>query len=271
MEHGMGEVVSLEQEPPSDLAVDTRGLPTARAKLATYLAWRNREALALAALEAGRGKLAGRVDDAEAGLKRQAAEVDAAAASVVEQIRRGLEWTLGAARKRPDVEGPDLSVAKSALAKIDGEIAAKREAVAAIDARLPGLAHASLVEHAAKIGGEYRAALDAARDGMTALEGLNVVLGRGRQGRPVGEMPAYAVAGHPLDFTPVAAPLSEVAAAADVWRSLARAWLADPRADVSKMLRFAPHDPAALESVLYHELSAVERRLVDFRAASSHH
>ena len=239
----MGEVVDIDRdtgEPPADLGVDVRGLPAARARLACYGAWRARSANELVQLEVGRSKLAERIAKAEQASKRQAAEVDADATSVVEQIKRGIvDWTFGQGRKMPEA-GPNLAVEHQALSKLDSEIAAKRETIAAIDARLPGLAHAALVEHAVKIGGEYQAALDAARDAMTALEGLNVVLGRGRQGRPVGEMPGYAIAGHLLEFTPVAAPLSEVAAAADVWRALARAWSADPRADASKILTIRP-------------------------------
>ena len=270
----MGEVVDIDRdtgEPPADLGVDVRGLPAARARLACYGAWRARSANELVQLEVGRSKLAERIAKAEQASKRQAAEVDADATSVVEQIKRGIvDWTFGQGRKMPEA-GPNLAVEHQALSKLDSEIAAKRETIAAIDARLPGLAHAALVEHAVKIGGEYQAALDAARDAMTALEGLNVVLGRGgKAGRSARcratPSPDIFLNSHRSPHRcPKSPPLRTSGAR---WHGHGRLTRAPTH---RRFLQFAPHNPSSLEGVVYHELTAVERRLVDVRAASSHH
>ena len=266
----MGDVVNFDREPPADLGADVRGLAPARARLARFVVWRRREADALAMLKAGRGKLMVRIERAEEAGHRESAAVDAAAASVVEQIKRGLDWTLSAVRKRPTEPEADLTVERTALAKLDAAIDAKRAEVDAIGKRLAEAANDALVEHAeATIGAEYLAAIEAVRAAMTRLEGLEIALGRGRDGRLVGELPGFATAGHELDTTALAAPQSEVAAAGENWRELARVWSDDPRADASKVLIFNKHDPGALKDVVYHELSDAERRLVDARHANA--
>ncbi len=266
----MGDVVNFDRDPPADLGADVRGLPPARARLARFVAWRRRETDALAMLEAGRGKLMVRIEKAEEAGHRESAAVNAAAASVVEQIKRGLDWTLGAVRKRPTEPEADLTVERTALAKLDAAIAAKRAEVDAIGKRLADASDAALVEHAeATIGAEYHAAIEAVRAAMTRLEGLEVAIGRGREGRLVGELPGFATAGHELGVTAVAAPQREVAAAGENWRELARVWSDDPRADASKVLLFSKHDPGALKDVVYHQLTDVERRLVDARRATA--
>jgi hypothetical protein len=265
----MGElirIVSDAGEPPADIQADTCGMTPARVRLARFGAWARRERDALATLEAGRGKVAAQVEDAEARRQARAAEVEAEAASIAERIRNGLDFVLTLAAPRRAGPAPDLTVAKATLAHLDAEIERKRAEVESIAGRLPKLIDDALREEAAAIGAEYVAALEAARAAMTKLEALDVALGGGRGGRLVFEAPGYAAAGHELDAAAIVAPPAEISAAVRVWRAFAAELAANPRADASKFLRFAAHDPHAADTALYHELSPAERRLVDARA-----
>jgi hypothetical protein len=244
-----------------------RCLPPARKQLASIHAQHMDAVASLAKLEAGRQKLAARIDKAEAAAGRESAQVDAEASAVLESIKRGLEWALSPRKRQP--VSHDLQVERAALAKLDDAIAAQQAAVETLNAQLTEAANAALIAHAAAtIGAEYQAALEAVRAAMTKLEGLEVALGRGRDGRTVGEVPGYAVAGHELSMTAVAAAPTEIAAAVDTWRSLAKAWMADPRALPGRVLKFAAkHQPD--ETTPYHLLSAAERRLVDAKFAAT--
>jgi hypothetical protein len=99
-------------------------------------------------------------------------------------------------------------------------------------------------------------------------EGLEIALGRGRDGRLVGELPGFPTAGHELAMTAVAAAQGEVAAAAETWRLLSRTWAQNPRTDAAKVLHFVK--PGSIpENLSYHELSGPERAIVDAHFAAN--
>jgi hypothetical protein len=265
----MGEVVSLEQEPPSDLAVDTRGLPPARARLARFIAWAQSERAALERLNAGRREIAKRIAAGEAEVQREAAAVDADAQSIVESVRRGIAWSFDAFRPRPVEVGPALSVEKAALGKISASIETKRAEIASIEDRQKPALRAALIETAKSIVRDYESALRAAAEAAARLEGLSVFLEQGRQGRTVGAMPAFRLIGDETDERPVPVSSTAIQATARVWRAFAETLAADPRADVTKHLRFPAAADAPEEALVYHELSPAERRLVDARFAAN--
>jgi hypothetical protein len=265
----MGEVVNFDREPPTDLGADVRGLPPARAALARFVAWRRREADALAQLEAGRGKLAAQVERAEESKRREEAAVDAEASSIVSQIKQGLTWSLAAIRKRTVEAGPDVEIGKRALGQLNAELEAKRLEVESIGERLAAAADAALREEAGSIAASYETHLSAARAEATKLAALEMVLYPERdQRRIVIEAPGFSVAGDEIGSRAISGALSEVVKAADVWRTLKQTWTENPRADPAKVLRFNKHDPAALSNLPYHELSDVERHVVDAKFAN---
>lgn len=268
----MGTILSFNSdagEPPADIQADVRGMTPARARLARFVAWGRRERDGLATLEAGRGKVAAQVEAAEARRQAHDAEIEAEAEGIADKIKRGLDWTLSFAAPRRAEPAPDLTVARATLTRLDAAIERKRAEVEAVASRVPSVVDAALREEAAAIGIEYRTALDATRAAMTKLEALDVALGGGRGGRLTFEAPGYAAAGHEIDVTAIVAPPAEISAAVRVWRSFAGALAEDPRADATKFLRFAAHDPHAAETAIYSELSPAERRLVDARRAAN--
>jgi hypothetical protein len=56
---------------------------------------------------------------------------------------------------------------------------------------------------------------------------------------------------------------SDISAALAAWQALGRAWAKNPRAEPSKHLKFASHDPNAADATPYEARTALERRVID--------
>ena len=242
---------------------DARGLPPKRAKPAKQVAQRKRETEALQKLIAGQQKLAERITKAEAAADRESAAIDAEAASVVEQIKRGFDWALST-RKRKAV-ALDVEVERQAAVQLAAAIEFKQAEIADLDRLIADGLDAALVEQAATIGADYQAALEAARAAAVKLEGLSVALGNGRPARLIIEAPGFAVCGHDIDTTVVASAPMDVAAAADSFGNLRAVWLADPSALPGRHLKFAAPASDPLANITYESLTAAERRQADLR------
>jgi hypothetical protein len=136
-------------------------------------------------LIAGQQKLAARIEKAEIAAGRESAAIDQAGASIVSQIKSGLDWSLNAVRKKRSAVSPDLAVEKSAAIQLAAEIERKRGEIEDLDRAIAEAVDAALVEQAKTIADEYVAALESVRAAATKLEGLDVALQRGRVGRLV--------------------------------------------------------------------------------------
>lgn len=264
-------VVDAYGEPPASIAADTRGLPLQRAALARHLAWVQSVAGEIAALQAGREKIVAQIAKAKAAQTKLKEDTNTVAASLLDKIKRGVEWSFGSAVTPGHVARAEtisasahhLEVAESALAQIDQEIADKTALHVTLENRQGEFMRRALREHSASLGDEYLAALDAVRECVTRLEALERFCGGGHDGRIVLDVPGFSAAGHRFDRVPVAVVGSDVADAIGAWRGLANAWAKTPRADPEKHLKFAPIDPNAVDDVMYHELTPSERRVVD--------
>ncbi len=257
---------------PSAIIPAPRGLPPMRARLARYLAWRKTDDDDLATLKAGRAGLLVQIAKAEEAKSRAATEADAGATSILDKIKSGKEWSIRdaitsahlAATQALAGSAPSLDVARAALAKLDAEIEIKTRLAETIADRNAEFVNAALREHAkAELGREYREAIDAVRDTMTRLEALERMTGAGHDGRLVAELPGFRAAGQRHDVLPVVALPSDISAAIAAWQALGRAWARNPRAEPSKHLKFASHDPNAADVTPYEALTALERRIAD--------
>ncbi len=262
--------------PPASITAETRGLPPQRAALALHLAWIQSVAGEIDALQTGREKIVSQIDKAKQAQAKLKEDTNTVAASLLDKIKRGVEWSFGSVVTPGHIERAEtiaasshhLAVAESALAQLDQEIADKTALHFAIENRQGEFMRRALREYAAnEVGQEYAAALDAVRECMTRLEALERFCGGGHDGRLVAELPGFPVAGHRFDLVPVAVVSSEVGAALGAWRNLAQAWAKSPRANPEKHLTFAPIDPNAVDSVTYDQLTTIERRIVDAQNA----
>jgi hypothetical protein len=179
---------------PAGIVANAGGLPPQRARLARYLAWRNTVADDLAALQAGRDKLVDQIAKADRTKGEVAEAADASAATVLDKIKRGLDWSLGSIvspalkdyAATVAASEPQIAVAKAALAKLDAEIEAKTRLADTLTGRHGEFMNAALREHAeAALGQEYRAAIEAVRASMARLEAVECMTG-GRTRRPAG-------------------------------------------------------------------------------------
>jgi len=257
---------------PATHTAATRGLPPQRARLAHYLAWRKSVGDELAALQKGRDKLLNQIAKADRTKGEVAEAADAGAATVLDKIKRGLDWSLGSIvspalkdhAATVAASEPQIAVAKAALAKLHAEIEAKTRLQDTIAGRHAEFTNAALCEHAkAELGREYQAAIDTVRDCMTRLEALERMTGGGHDGRLVAELPGFRAAGQRHDVLPIVALPSDISAALAAWQALGRAWAKNPRAEPSKHLKFASHDPNAADATPYEARTALERRVID--------
>jgi hypothetical protein len=223
----------------------------------------------LALARTNKATLEGQISKAHAAKARVNEIVDADAASLVERMRRGLEWTLSSIKgiDRADVDARiagsqhQIEVAERAFASIDREIARSEVELQTLQENKPAFVAAAAREAADGFYADYATAADNLREIMTQLAGLDAALGAPRPGRLVAVLPDLAGSSG-LDELPVLAPPGAIADAAAVWRKFVEALAADPRAPVS-MLEFAPVDPIAPDHSCYHEKHPLERRVID--------
>jgi hypothetical protein len=259
-------------EPPKTIVVDTRELPPQRARLARFLAWRQAIAAEIAGLTDGRTKIVAQINQAKSAAAKVEEDKNAGAAAIVNRVKRGLDWSLGSIVPRGHAKriasametAQGLAVAEMALGQIDREIAAKEAVKATLDGRLSEFTNRALIEHAkSTLAADYCAAIEAVRDCVTRLEGLDRLRGRSHDGRMVLDLPGFSVAGHRFDREPVVVSPAEVSAAVSAWRALAEAWAKSPKADPDKHLKFEAHNPNAVDNTPYEQRTDIERWLID--------
>jgi hypothetical protein len=116
----------------------------------------------------------------------------------------------------------------------------------------------AVYEHGAAIRVTYEVTVASLRDMLGQLVALDRLTGTGHEDRMVIDFPTFS-GPHPV--VPIRVEESDIAAARRVWAGLMSTWQRDPRAEID--LEFPPHDPNAVETLIYHELTASERALVD--------
>ncbi|MGO9672717.1 MAG: hypothetical protein ACLPSF_00840 [Methylocella sp.] len=250
-----------------------RGFPPMRAALARHVAWIASIEGDLAKLAAGRAKLAGQIESAKAAQAAIAEDAASGAETILDKIRRGFDWSVGAAVSPGAMEraasvtasGPHLAVAEAALAKLDGEIAGTEALLSTLRARKSQFVAAAAREAADGIFQDYSTVIETLREIMVQIAGLDAALGSPRPARLVAVLPDLAGSSG-LDEMPVLAPPAAIADAAKEWRRFIHALAADPRAPAS-MLEFAPVDPNAPDPSCYDERHPLERRVIDVNFA----
>jgi hypothetical protein len=260
-------------DPPADIVADTRGLPPMRAALARHLAWIASVEGDLAKLAAGRAKLLEQIEHAKAAQATAAADAAAGAETIIDRIRRNLDWSLGAVISSGAMDraasitasGPHIPVAEAALTKLDAEIARTEALLETLRTRKPRFVAAAAREAADGLYADYATAIDNLREIMTQLAGLDAALGAPRPGPLVAVLPDL-VGSSGLDELPILAPPAAIADASRVWLRFVGALATDPRAPAS-MLEFPPVNPNAPDPSCYHEKHALERRVIDVNFA----
>jgi hypothetical protein len=122
-------------EPPAGLKVDVRDLRPRRAYLARLVAWRKALQDELDLLASGRCDLADHIERLD---RERAAAAEAAlqsAENVLARIRQGLGWNIVSQKAAPDYSA-ELAIAKTALEKLDGEIATKQSTLDGLASRV---------------------------------------------------------------------------------------------------------------------------------------
>ena len=253
--------------PASHLAAG-KGLPPARARLAALLDYRQSVARELEELRHARLKLDSEIGKLESALAKAEAALNAEADRLAASFRRSVASFFGEAATAPAADSQNesrrLSIAKRAAIKLDSQIETLATRLEQLENQIPVQAKAALRELAADIGSEYAAAILRVRQLAIELEGLDVATGRGRDGRLVGELPGFAVAGHRYPVIPVAGRRDEISAAVNVWQAAERALLANPAK--SPALRFDFNSESGPDCS-YDQLTSTERRIVDLENA----
>jgi len=213
-------------DPPDDVAVDIRGLPPARARLAQFVAWRRLGAERLANLQSGIDRLCADIDRVTEAKDRLRALRAADASSLVDNLRQGAGAALSALSGRQAQDLASQLVASEHLAEVSAAALNSatperdhfRAVLATIDERLAGVMTDALAEHAEiSLRAEYDRTLRAFVDVAARLRAT------GRFGPGTIE---------------VEVARDDIALHRPVWKRLEEAWLQDPRAAPAKHLRF---------------------------------
>jgi hypothetical protein len=227
----------------------------------------------LSTLQSGKAALAAELSRAAEAKSELQAIVDVEAKGLVERLRDGAQWLLssyGNARARELAASLSESriqaaVGERAVDAVGEEIATLEREISELKQRRPDAVRAVLRESARGYFEDYAATVDALREHMTILRGLEKALDVERIGRCVATV---------VDFTwkdglneeAVVATAAAISKAESVWRRYAAALVDDPAAPVD-MLDF-PVDPGADFGVtIYSELSKSERLRIDSRSA----
>ncbi len=241
--------------PPASI-VAPKGLPSHRASLARWTAWRAEVAADVERLDAGRRDLAREVERLERARSKSEAKADTAADDLLASIKAGGAMKISGVPAVAD-DGK-LAVAARALAKLDAEIETRRETLDQIDSRISKLVNAALAEQGREIEAALSITVSNLREQVAQLIALRRVTGAGWTDKVVIDIPAFDGA-HP--WRPLRIDENHVAGAADVWRKLASTWRDDPA--VKPKLAFPGYDPKKAAAVQFHEKTQTEMRLMD--------
>jgi hypothetical protein len=214
-------------DPPDDVAIDIRGLPPARVRLAQFVAWRRLVAERLANLQSGIDRLCADITRVTEAKDRQRALKAADTSSMLDNLRQGAEATLSAISERQAQDlAAQLAASEHQAAVSDEAVKAAtperdhfKVALAALDERLSGVMTEALVEQAeASLSGELAAAEQHLRDVKARIWAAT------DNWRPTIEIPICR---------------DDVAKHRPAWKRLAEVWAKDPRAAPSKYLKLA--------------------------------
>jgi hypothetical protein len=245
-------------EPPKDLKVNTKGLSPCRAELAQQKAWKDSVSAQMDVLGKGRRKLEDHIAKLEAAVAASNADTVASADSILDKIKAGLSWSVVPSAKPAPDHSRELEIARTALVRLDTEMASLEALVESLGLRILATARRAVYQHGAIIRQTYEATVESMRDMLVQLVALDRLTGSGHAGRLVVDIPAFSGL---HEILPIRIEESDIEAARRVWAGLLMTWQRDPHAEAE--LEFPPHDPNATETITYHELTATERQLVD--------
>jgi hypothetical protein len=251
------ELVS-DLEPPKDLKFDARDLPPRRAELVKLSAWRGSISAELDILSKGRRKLEADIAKLEADVAKANADTVASADNIIDKIKHGLSWSVVPSAKPVPDNSKELEIARTALSRLDTEMASLEAQVESLGRRILATARRAVYEHGAAIRQSYEATVASMRDMLAQLVALDRLTANDHMERMVLEVPAFT---GPHPTIPVRIEESDIDSARRVWVELLVAWQRDPHAEID--LDFQPHDPSAAETMTYHDLTASERARVD--------
>ena len=248
-------------------------LPPARAALAALNAEIAGAEAELRTLRSGKAKLDLDLTSVRNTETELAALVDADARDIVTKLRSGVTWVLDQVggdkaekiAERLAASKHRAAVAERALTATEGEIAALEARIVELKARRPPCIVTAVREAAEGVFSDYAVALEHVRECMVILSGLERFAGIERLGRVTGTLPDYGWSDGLPDLAVVASERS-ISRAREVWSDFAEALAADPRAPVD-LLDFPPDEPD--ETIVYHELSTIERRRLDVQNANA--
>jgi hypothetical protein len=176
------ELVS-DLEPPKDLKFNAEGLPPRRAELAQQSAWRKSISAELDVLSKGRRKLEADIEKLESAVAKSHADTVASADSIIDKIKHGLSWSVvPSAKPVPDCS-KELEVARTALSRLDAEMAAKEALVESLGQRIMATARRAVYEHGAVIRQTYEVTVASLRDMLAQLVALDRLTGTGHEER----------------------------------------------------------------------------------------
>jgi hypothetical protein len=247
-------------EPPADI-IAPAGLPPMRGALARHLAWRSAISDELDLLEGGRVDLyehLGKLENARREANERLAD---AATSLLQRLWLGQSVSIDATPSDPAPSEEEAKIALEALHQLDAEIAEKRALLDLLDAKIERLARSALREEGRAIEADYERLVEDMRQKLAEIIALRRVTGGGFGDRLCLELPSFT-GRH--DRQPLRIDEAHVNAAKAVWLEQLAAWRDDPSSPA--VLCFPKHDPAKTEAIIYHELSGLERRLVDEQA-----
>jgi hypothetical protein len=248
-------------EPPLLPRSSTKGLSPSRARFASYLEWRKSVDADIEKLEQARAQLESDLAKAEEIKAEVDGLIDDGVKTMLERIKSGLSWRLPIAP--PPVAAADTRVARAAIDKVEGDLAAQCELRAALESRWAEFSGAAIREYGKELAAAYGVTLVTLRNQMCQLEALDLATGGGRSARLMAEVPGFTIAGHKHAQIPVSPRREDIANAVRQWQGLARAWSRDVHAPAERVLNFEPAKEPDVNEVVYERKTALERQIVD--------
>jgi hypothetical protein len=230
--------------------------------LAQFCAWRKFVESEREVLDKGRVDLVAHIDRLTREMTKAEADETASVDNVINRIREGLKWSI--APRQPSVDhSSELGVARSALSRLDAEIADKDRLIETLGRRITAASVRAMHEYAESVGGAYADAVEELRERAAQLLALDRMSGR-HLGRVVIDVPNFTGR---YDFTPIRI---EEAHINQVWANLMSTWRVNPHAE-PKLDEFPQYDPSMKEQLSYHEFSPTERLIVDAEFSATTH
>jgi hypothetical protein len=237
----------------------------ARQALVAHAARIDRVDAQLQEARATRRRLLKEIDSLDALRAAEDVALDEAAGNVLSALRTGAASFANLLRPISR-QGTDsqhsAEVARRALERIDGEIAAAEASLEELKANKIRVVEAAIREASQGLRKEWEAVGAQLRRTMTHLAGLNSFLGADN-GRVLATLPNLIGESELPEFH-VVAIRTEVAASRDAWKTMANAISANPRARIDLSL-LPTIDPNGKDDLPYDQYTALERQMIDRR------